>query len=121
MNNLGRSVGALIETRASEENSASLLSGLLQERGFDSNYSVVAGGRIWVLWDKSLSVVIFSKSEQMIVCGVFDPVTKRYVTVGFVYAYNTEGQKKKLWEELVSLSSHHLVKNRPLVLLGDFN
>lgn len=121
LNNLGSSVGAFVETRVREENSASVMSGLLQGLRCQSNYSEVDGGRIWVVWEQSLSVVIFKKSKQMIVCGVFDPATQVYLTVGFVYAYNTEGQRRLLWEELVSISNHHLVRDKPLLILGDFN
>ncbi|XP_009145336.1 uncharacterized protein LOC103869048 [Brassica rapa] len=97
------------------------MSALLQGWECVSNYSEVAGGRIWVVWKQSLSVVVFKKSEQMIVCGVFDPDTQTYITVGFVYAYNTEGQRRQLWEEIVNISDHHLVKDKPFLILGDFN
>lgn len=121
LNNLGYSVGAFVETHVAEKNSAALMQDLFRGWSYASNYSEVEGGRIWIVWEQSLSVVVFKKSEQMMVCGVFYPTTQVSLTVGFVYAYNTEGQRRRLWEEIVSLSSHHLVKDRPLLILGDFN
>lgn len=121
LNNLGVLVGAFLETRVREENSATMLSRLFQGRSFDTNYSEVDGGRLWVVWEQSLSVVIFKKSEQMVVCGVFDPSSNIFVTVGFVYAHNTEGQRRRLWEEIHCIASHHLVKDKPCLILGDFN
>lgn len=121
LNSLGWSVGAFVETRVREENSASLMSRLLQGWSFDSNYSETDGGRILIVWDQSLSVVVFKKSEQMLVCGVFDPASQVSLTVGFAYAHNTEGQRGRLWEELVGISNHHLVRYKPFIILGDFN
>lgn len=121
LNGLGSSVGALLETHVREENSASVVAHMFHGWKWDSNYSEVEGGRIWVVWEQSLSVVVYKKSEQLVVCGGFDPSTQLYMTVGFVYAYNTEGQRRLLWEELESISAHRLVRDRPFVVLGDFN
>lgn len=121
LNNMDCSVGAFLETRVREENSAPLISALFRGWRFDSNYSEVDGGRIWVVWEQSLSVVIYNKSDQLVVCGVFDLASQVSLTVGFAYAHNIEGQRKRLWEEMASLSRHRLVKDKPLIILGDFN
>lgn len=121
LHNFGSSVGAFLETHVSEENSVQVAAGCLQDWRFDFNYSEDAGGRIWLVWDSVLSVVVFKKSAQMMVCGVFEPESQTYLTVGFVYAYNTEVQRRSLWEEIQQVSSHHLVRNKPFVILGDFN
>lgn len=68
VNSLGCSVGALVETRVSEENSAVMMSSLFQGWSYESNYSEVNGGRIWIVWEQSLSVVVFKKPEQLMVC-----------------------------------------------------
>ena len=86
LNNFSSSVGAFLETHVREENSVQVSAGCLQGWRFDSNYSEIAGGRIWIVWDPVLSVVVFKKSEQMIVRGVFEPETQTALTVGFVYA-----------------------------------
>lgn len=64
---------------------------------------------------------MYSKSAQMMVCGVFDPETSDYFTAIFVYGYNTEIQRRDLWEELISVSNNRLVQEAPLVVMGDFN
>ncbi|KAL0650948.1 hypothetical protein Bca4012_093639 [Brassica carinata] len=121
LNNFGSSVGAFLETHVSEENSVQVAVGCLQGWRFESNYSEVAGGRIWLVWDPALSVMVFQKSEQMIICGVFEPETQTSLTVGFVYVYNTEVQRRSLWDEIQQVSSHNLVRNKPFLILGDFN
>lgn len=74
-----------------------------------------------MVWDPAISVVVYSKSEQMVVCGVFEPETSLSFTAIFVYGYNTEIQRRSLWEELVTVSGLSLVKELPLLVLGDFN
>nr|VDD56989.1 unnamed protein product [Brassica oleracea] len=81
---MGSSVGAFLETHVSEENAAQVAAGCLQGLCFDTNYLEVAGGRIWIVWDPTLSVVVFQKSAQMVVCGIFDLDTQTSLTVGLV-------------------------------------
>ena len=57
--------------------------------GVETNYSDTEGGRIWVVWNPVVSVVVYSKSDQMVVCGVFEPETNVSYTAIFVYGYNT--------------------------------
>lgn len=94
-------MGALLETHVQEENFRSVLGAVAPGWRFDNNYSDAAGGRIWLLWSQSLSVVIFKKTDQMILCGVSDPASGTNCTVAFVYAHNTEGERRNLWRDLV--------------------
>ena len=71
--------------------------------------------------DPVVSVVVYSKSDQMVVCGVFGPETSVSYTAIFVYGYNTEIQRRNLWEELVTVAGMGVVKEAPLIVLGDFN
>nr|VDC98545.1 unnamed protein product [Brassica oleracea] len=41
-----------------------------------------------MIWNPLLSVVVYLKTPQILVCGIFDPSSGESVTVGFVYAYN---------------------------------
>ena len=67
---LGPSVGALLETHVQESNFCSVLGAVAPGWRFDNNYSVASGGRIWLMWSQNLSVVIYLKTEQLILCGV---------------------------------------------------
>lgn len=121
LQSLGSSVGALLETHVQEENFLSVLGEVASGWRFESNYSEVAGGRIWFLWRPSLSVVVYLKSDQFILCGVIDPATGMECTVAFVYAHNTEAERRNLLRDLVTLSSNHLVAESPFIVMGDFN
>ncbi|XP_010451902.1 PREDICTED: uncharacterized protein LOC104734094 [Camelina sativa] len=78
-------------------------------------------GKIWVLWDPSVQVVVVSKSLQMVTCEVLLPEAKDMIIVSIIYASNEETQRKELWAELVSLANSPMVENKPWIALGDFN
>ena len=101
-------IGAFIETHVREENAAVVVEAVVAGWRYETNYSRSEGGRIWVVWDPSISVIVYSESEQMVVCGVYEPETGLSFTVIFVYAYNTEIQRRSLWEELVTVSGNRL-------------
>lgn len=121
LQSLGSSVGALLETHVQEENFLNVLGAVAPGWRVETNYSEVAGGRIWLLWSSSLSVVVYLKTEQLVLCGVYDPATGTNCTVAFVYAHNSEGERRHLWRDLVTISRHSQVAVSPLVVLGDFN
>lgn len=103
LRNMGYSVVALLETHVHEENALEVFQKVSQGKRFDNNYSEVNGGRIWVLWDPLISVVIYWKSDKFILCGVSEPRSGKSCTVAFVYAHNMEIQRRALWTDLVIL------------------
>lgn len=121
LQSLGSSVGALLETHVQEENFLSVFGAVAPGWRFDHNYSEAAGGRIWLLWRPNLSVVMYLKTDQVMVCGVLDPATGTNCTVAVVYARNTEAERRLLWRDLVTISINPLVAASPFVVLGDFN
>lgn len=70
LQSLGTSVGALLETHVQEGNFLSVLGAVAPGWRFENNYSEAVGGIIWLLWRPSLSVVVYLKTDQFIVCGV---------------------------------------------------
>lgn len=61
------------------------------------NYSVESvNGRIIVIWDPSLSVVIYMKTDQSVLCRVFSPATNQEFTVAFIYTRNRLVQVRPL-------------------------
>lgn len=89
---------------------------------FEANYSDEAdNGRIVVVWDPLLSVVVYFKSPQIMVCGIFNLVTSQSFTAAFVYARNLKEERIRLWSDILQLSYSALVRNSPWITLGDFN
>ncbi|KAL0899287.1 hypothetical protein Bca101_083248 [Brassica carinata] len=76
---------------------------------------------IWVVWNPAVSVIIYKKSAQFILCGMFDPATGISISVAFVYRFNTEIQRRDLWRELSVLNSTSPLHNSPWMVIGDFN
>ena len=118
---VGSSVGALLETHVQEENFISVLGDTAPGWRVENNYSQAAGGRIWLLWSPDISVMVYLKTGQLILCGVMEPVTGTNCTVAFVYAHNTEVERRSLWSDLVTIANNSLVSSSPFVVVGDFN
>lgn len=66
-------------------------------------------------------MVTYLKTDQCLVCGVFNPATNITFTLAFFYARNRDAQRRPLWELLVQLSSMSLIEQSPWLVLGDFN
>lgn len=78
--------GAFLETHVKQDVLASLITSTLPGWKFDSNHSPHAeNGRIVVVWNPSLFVVVYFRSPQIMVCGVFDPATQQHISVCFAY------------------------------------
>lgn len=118
---MGSSVGALLETHVQEENFLSVMGDTAPGWRFENNYSQAVGGRVWLLWSPDILVVVYLKMDQFILCGVLDPASGTSCTVAFVYAHNTEMERRSLWNDLATIANNHLVSSSPLVVIGDFN
>lgn len=66
-------------------------------------------------------MVVYLKTDQLILCGVMDPSSGMTCTVAFLFAHNAEVERRNLWRDLVTILSNPLVAASPLVVLGDFN
>lgn len=114
-------VGSILETRTTQENSGSILASLFPGWRCDDNYFFSDLGRIWIVWDPSLSVIVYKKSAQYILCGILDPSMGVSFSAAFVYAFNSETQRKDLWRDISELNASTPLANHSWVLLGDFN
>lgn len=114
-------IGAFLETHVREENASNIVHSVVPGWRCEDNYQEADGGRIWVVWDPNISVLIFKKSAQSITCGAFDRVTGLAFTVIFVYAFNTAVQRQELWSELNEICNLRVVQNQPTLVMGDFN
>jgi len=116
------SIGGFLETHVQQDNAALILARNFPGWRSDFNYSPHAkNGRIWIIWGPAISVFVYKKTDQLISCGVFDPVTKRSFSVTFIYARNCMIARRELWSSLVELHHHSLQRRHPWLLLGDFN
>ncbi|CAD5335072.1 unnamed protein product [Arabidopsis thaliana] len=113
--------GGVIETHVKQPKNQKFISELLPGWSFEENYSFSELGKIWVVWDPSVNVVIIAKSLQMITCDVLLPGASARVIISIVYAANEEVTRKELWKEIVDLGRNLGIVNKPWLMLGDFN
>lgn len=78
-----------METHVQEENVSSVLGPTALGWRFDTKNDQTVGGRIWLLWKPEVFVVVYLRTDKLIICGVTDPATGTSCTVCFVYAHNT--------------------------------
>lgn len=113
--------GGVIETHVKQPKEKKFINDLLPGWSFEDNYAFSELGKIWVLWDPSVKVVIVAKSLQMITCEVLLPNSQVWIVASVVYAANEEDKRRELWKEIVDLGASLSYMNRPWIMLGDFN
>lgn len=114
-------IGGVLETHVSKDNADFVHNASFPGWRGDHNYEFSENGRIWVVWDPAVSVICLHKSAQIMLCGVFVPTTGESFSVAFVYAYNTVAHRRPLWEDLNLIMQNSPAKERPILVLGDFN
>lgn len=87
----------------------------------EPNYEYSPIGRLWLVWDPMVSLVVYSKSLQQITCGVLLSEISRSFTVTFVYASNLRTVRRDLWIALQALGNNNNLVNSPWLVAGDFN
>ncbi|KAL1201847.1 hypothetical protein V5N11_014810 [Cardamine amara subsp. amara] len=89
-------VGAFLETHVAGSNASTILASTVPGWRVDCNYSEAENGRIWIVWDPAISVFIYRKTAQLILCGIHDSSTHVSISVAFIYGFNTEIQRRRL-------------------------
>ncbi|CAA0270680.1 unnamed protein product [Arabidopsis thaliana] len=114
-------VGYFLETHVAEDNASSVLAATLPGWRMDSYYCCSELGRIWIVWDLSVSVLVFSRTDQLMVCSIKIPDIAQSFAVTFVYGRNTEAERRSFWDDITRLSASSPLCNSPWLLVGDFN
>lgn len=92
---------------------------LLPGWSFITNYDFAEFGRIWICFDSSIRMEIFSKSAQAVHCHAFSLSLKKYFFLSVVYGANRNAERRVLWEELNMVKS--CMVDVPWLACGDFN
>lgn len=111
-----------METHLKQQNLATSMNELFPGWRFESNHSEEAdNGRIILVWDPVISVIIYLKTPQFILCGVFNPISNQSFTMAFIYAWNTREERIPLWDKLKELVASSPVNQSPWLVISDFN
>jgi len=114
-------VGSFLEIHVEKENAATVLASTLPGWRMDNNYWCSEMGRIWLVWDPSVYVLVFKKLQQMILCSLKVSGTYKISAAAFVYEKNNEVERRVFWDEISSLAITSPFNKTLWVILGDLN
>lgn len=113
--------GAFIETHIHPTNTGRIISAIPAGWKFFGNFEHHSTARVIVVWDPSVSLVVYKVSAQLITCGIFLQAHNISFTVSFAYGFNRPEERQPLWEELIWLNTNTPVQSHPWAVAGDFN
>lgn len=117
----GLSFGCLLETRVRERKANKIVSDVFRDWEFMANYEHNALGRIWVVWKPNVRLSPVFKSDQIITCSVKIQEMEEEFFCSFVYARNTVEERKELWGDICNHHDSPMFRNKPWMIMGDFN
>ncbi|VVA94789.1 unnamed protein product [Arabis nemorensis] len=77
--------------------------------------------RLVVVWDPSVSLIVYQVSAQAVTYGVFIPSVMLSIRVTFIYRFNSLEERQSLWDELSVLNATTPVSRNLWAVVGDFN
>ncbi|KAG2306140.1 hypothetical protein Bca52824_025888 [Brassica carinata] len=80
---------------------------------FFGNYDADDSGRIVIVWDPRVILVIYDATAQSVTCGISVLSENISLTVTFVYGFNQVEDRRCLWHNLVNLQSSSPVSFSP--------
>lgn len=113
--------GCLLETHVLEHNATNVLNNILPGWNLVANYEYSHIGRIWVVSSTAISVMVYSKSQQHITCGISWHDRGIEFTATFVYGANLRNERLQLWDQIRRLALDTPLRHSPWMVLGDFN
>lgn len=113
--------GCILETRVRESRADRIASSVFRNWSMLSNYEHSRLGKIWVVWSPKVRVTPCFKSSQMITCSVLLEGAQDEFICSFVYAANREEERSLLWEDLKNHQDSPMIRNKPWIVMADFN
>ncbi|VVA93934.1 unnamed protein product [Arabis nemorensis] len=113
--------GCLGETHVLEPNARRIIASILRGWRMEPNYEYSHIGKLWVVWDPAISLIVYNKSLQQITCGVEIPGISTSFTTTFTYASNIKAERRDLWKELQVIATNRYLVGSPWLVTGDFN
>ncbi|XP_039064930.1 uncharacterized protein LOC120210236 [Hibiscus syriacus] len=106
-----------MKTRVRSGNFLRIVNSLAVDWDFANNYEYSEGGRLWILWEKSLSFSVLKGCDQAL--SVVGDVVGEKVVVTAVYGSNNSQTRRGLWEHLRYLEVD--IGSASWLIGGDFN
>lgn len=113
--------GCIIENRVKERRMQHIVSSAFPHWSAISNYEHHRLGKLWVVWSPEVRFTPCFKSSQMInVSNLLDGMAEEFLC-SFVYASNFTEDRKELWNDLKDHQGSAVFKDKPWIVVGDFN
>ncbi|WZY73147.1 hypothetical protein YC2023_005387 [Brassica napus] len=113
--------GAFLETHILEGNKERVLGAIPRGWNFFVNHAEDASGRIVLVWDPTVTLIIYDATAQSVTCGVSILSENISLTVTFIYGFNLVEDRRCMWNHLVQLQDSSPVSSHPWSVVGDFN
>lgn len=97
--------GTFLEAHILESNKERVLGSIPRGWKFFGNYLDDDSGRIIIVWDPKVTMVIYDTTPQSVTCGVTILSENVTLTVTFVYGFNLVDDRKSLWDHLANLQA----------------
>ncbi|XP_039032919.1 uncharacterized protein LOC120168182 [Hibiscus syriacus] len=117
LENLGVNIICFIETRVRSCNVSNVVGAFVDEWNFEANYQYIEGGRLWILWNKRLSLSVIGGCDKAL--SIRGDISGHSVVITAIYGSNNSESRRGLWDYLRSLESE--IDHYSWVLGGDFN
>ena len=95
--------GTFLETHILESNKERILGAIPRGWKFFGNYDDDVSGRIVVVWDPSVTLIVYDATAQSVTCGISILSESISITVTFVYGFNLVDERRNLWRGLTEL------------------
>ncbi|CDY53615.1 BnaA01g25580D [Brassica napus] len=80
---------------------------------FFVNHAEDASGRIVLVWDPTVTLIIYDATAQSVTCGVSILSENISLTVTFIYGFNLVEDRRCMWNHLVQLQDSSPVSSHP--------
>ncbi|CAN6971907.1 unnamed protein product [Brassica rapa subsp. trilocularis] len=87
---------------------------------FFGNYDDDVSGRIVVVWDPSVTLIVYDATAQSVTCGISILSESISITVTFVYGFNLVDERRNLWRGLTELHGSSPVSSYPWAPVSPF-
>ncbi|KAH0707403.1 hypothetical protein KY290_011959 [Solanum tuberosum] len=107
-----------LETKVKAPKAQRIIHKLARDWQACHNYTETPNGRIWLMWQRHLTVNILEIRDQYIHCTIEDPRTQWTIYLTVLFAMTDNIHKDRMWGELMQVNRQY---QHPWLLCGDFN
>ncbi|XP_059306386.1 uncharacterized protein LOC132057799 [Lycium ferocissimum] len=106
------------ETKVRDNKASKVQHALASGWSFTCNYGSAINGRIWLIWNASVDLLVVKETNRAVQCLVHNRNSTFSSTITFIYGLHTVADRLTLWQQLRDM--HNTIQG-PWLIVGDFN